>query len=335
MTPPLLSIENLSVTLPVRGTHRTVIHRVDLTVPAGTAVGLVGESGSGKSMTARAILRLLPRGAAVTGEVRLDGRDITRAGAAELRRLRSRDVAMVFQDPRAHINPVRTIGDFLTEALITARGVRPRAAEATVTALLHDVGIPDAARRMRQRPPELSGGLLQRVMIAAALAGEPRLLVADEPTTALDVTTQSEVMAIIEEARAERGLAMLFITHDLPLAAAVCDRIAVMYAGTVAEELPAAHLHGRARHPYTRALLASRPDPTDTTQRLRAIPGRPLSAFEAPPGCPFAARCAHPQEICHAERPAPRAAEDSLVACHFPEAPGAAVLSGDRSDTHD
>lgn len=172
-------------------------------------------------------------------------------------------------------------------------------------------------------------------MIAAALAGEPRLLLADEPTTALDVTTQSEVMAIIEEARAERGLAMLFITHDLPLAAAVCDRIAVMYAGTVAEELPAAHLHGRARHPYTRALLASRPDPTDTTQRLRAIPGRLLSAFEAPPGCPFAARCAHPQEICHAERPAPRAAEDSLVACHFPEAPGPAVLSGDRSDTHD
>ncbi|USQ86402.1 ABC transporter ATP-binding protein [Streptomyces phaeoluteigriseus] len=334
-SPPLLAIEDLRIDLPTRDGMRPVIHRVDLTVPAGTAVGLVGESGSGKSMTARAVLRLLPAAARATGTVRLDDRDVATLGTAQLRALRGREVAMIFQDPRAHINPVRTVGDFLTEALITTRGVRPGVAETTVTALLRDVGIADAARRMRQRPPELSGGLLQRVMIAAALAAEPRLLIADEPTTALDVTTQAEVMAIIDEARAERGLAMLFITHDLALAAAVCDRIAVMYAGGVVEELPAGHLHEQARHPYTRALLASRPDPTATAQPLRAVPGRPLSASEAGPGCAFAPRCPHVQDVCGTERPAPRPAGDGSAACHFPADIRTAVHEGDRSTAHD
>ncbi|MEU0743516.1 ABC transporter ATP-binding protein [Streptomyces sp. NPDC006134] len=347
---PLLELDGLRITLPVRGQDRTVIHRVDLSVPAGTAVGLVGESGSGKSMTARSVLRLLPAGARTGGEVRFDGASVTAMGPAELRRLRSRDVAMVFQDPRAHVNPVRTVGDFLTEGLVTTRGVRPREAERTVTALLRDVGVADAARRMRQRPPELSGGLLQRVMIAAALAAEPRLLLADEPTTALDVTTQAEVMAIIDEARAARGLALLFITHDLDLAAAVCDRVAVMYAGGVVEELPARHLHGGARHPYTRALLASRPDPSAHGRPLRAVPGRPLPAYEAGPGCAFAPRCPAAREICRTERPEPAPAGDGLAACHFPaevpaEAPPevpaevpaeprTAVREGDRSTPH-
>ncbi|MFJ8824183.1 ABC transporter ATP-binding protein [Streptomyces sp. NPDC102467] len=316
----LLDIQDLRVTLPLDGADRTVIHQVDLSVPAGSAVGLVGESGSGKSLTARSVLRLLPPGARVEGDIRVDGVSVPAMGPAALRALRARDIAMVFQDPRAHINPMRTVGDFLTEGLV-ARGTRPRSATATVTALLRDVGIPDAERRLRQRPPELSGGLLQRVMIAAALAGDPRLLLADEPTTALDVTTQAEVMAIIDEARTARGLAMLFITHDLALAAAVCDRVAVMYAGSLVEDLPAEHLHKAARHPYTRALLASRPAPGADEQRLRAIPGRPLSAFEAGPGCAFAPRCPAARDLCRAERPELRPVGDGLAACHYPAEP--------------
>ncbi|MFF7329568.1 ABC transporter ATP-binding protein [Streptomyces sp. NPDC090306] len=318
---PLLEFDALRITLPAAGGHRTVVHRVDLTVPAGGAVGLVGESGSGKSLTARSVLRLLPDGARVGGEVRFDGADVTAMAPAALRALRTHGAAMVFQDPRAHINPLRTVGDFLTEGLVTTRGTSRGEAAARATALLREVGIADASRRLRQRPSELSGGLLQRVMIAAALLGEPRLLLADEPTTALDVTTQAEVMAIVEEARARRGLAMLFITHDLALASAVCDRIAVMYAGSTVEELPAARLHDDARHPYTRALLASRPDPGAAAQRLRAIAGRPLSAFEAGPGCAFAPRCAAVRDRCLTERPELSPAGDGLAACHYPYLP--------------
>ncbi|MEU6844660.1 ABC transporter ATP-binding protein [Streptomyces sp. NPDC046716] len=326
----LLRFENLHVTLPVKGEHRTVIHRVDLDVRAGSSVGLVGESGSGKSLTARSVLRLLPPGAHVTGDVRFDGDSVPAMNPAALRTLRSRDIAMVFQDPRAHINPLRTIGDFLTEGLVSVRGTVRSKAEAQATALLEEVGIADAARRLRQRPAELSGGLLQRVMIASALLAEPRLLLADEPTTALDVTTQAEVMAIIDEARTQRGLAMLFITHDLALAAAVCDRIAVVYAGSTVEELPAQHLHN-AHHPYTRALLSSRPDLGADDEPLRSIPGNPLSAFEAGPGCAFAPRCPMAQDRCTTERPALSPIQDVYAACHFPHHTHAAAGAADRS----
>ncbi|MGY0020458.1 ABC transporter ATP-binding protein [Streptomyces sp. YJ-C3] len=334
MSTPLLEFDGLRVTLPVKGEHRPVIHRVDLSVPAGSAVGLVGESGSGKSLTARSVLRLLPPGARVEGEVRFAGASVTAMGPAALRALRGHDVAMIFQDPRAHINPLRTIGDFLTEGLIATREERRGSAEAKAVDLLREVGIADASRRLRQRPAELSGGLLQRVMIAAALLGEPRLLLADEPTTALDVTTQSEVMAIVDEARARRGLAMLFITHDLALATAVCDSIAVMYAGSVVEEVPAARLHDGSAHPYTRALLASRPEPGAGAQPLRTIGGRPLSAFEAGRGCAFAPRCPAVQDICASESPKPAPVEHGSAACHFPS-PTTLHGDQDRSARHD
>ncbi|MPY30962.1 ABC transporter ATP-binding protein [Streptomyces adustus] len=318
-TPPLLRIDALGIDLPVDGEPRTVVHRVDLGIPEGAAVALVGESGSGKSLTARSVLGLLPRGAHVHGEVLFAGESVPRMRPERLRTFRASEVAMVFQDPRAHINPARGIGDFLIEGLTTARGVPAAEASRKVTAILREVGIPDADRRMRQRPHELSGGLLQRVMIAAALAAEPRLLLADEPTTALDVTTQEEVMAIIGEARRARGLAMLFITHDLELAAAVCDRVPVMYAGTTVEELPADRLRGRASHPYTRALLASRPSVSDAGAELRSIPGRPLSGFEVPDGCAFSDRCPHVRDLCRNERPEPGGfVEDGTAACHFP-----------------
>ncbi|MGW0561501.1 ABC transporter ATP-binding protein [Streptomyces sp. NPDC003016] len=317
-SPPLLRMDGLRLDLPLDGGLKTVVHRADVTVAEGLAVALVGESGSGKSLTARSVLRLLPKGARMHGDVLFAGESVRKMSRERLRAFRAADVAMVFQDPRAHINPARSVGDFLVEGLTTARGVPAAEAVAKVTGILREVGIGDAERRMRQRPHELSGGLLQRVMIAAALAAEPRLLLADEPTTALDVTTQEEVMAIIGEAREARGLAMLFITHDLELAAAVCDRVVVMYAGSTVEELPAASLRHRAAHPYTRALLASRPAVGDIRAELRAIAGRPLSGFEAPAGCAFSDRCPDVRDLCRGDRPQPRSAGGSTAACHFP-----------------
>ena len=280
-----------------------MLRDVSLAVGEGEAVGLVGESGSGKSMTARSIARLLPNGARVEGSIRFRDRDVAQLRGGDLRGFREK-VAMVFQDPRAHVNPVRRIGDYMTEALRTNRGVSGADARRRAVALLEQVGIDDGERRLRQYPHELSGGLLQRVMIAAALLTDPALLLADEPTTALDVTIQAEVMAILHDLRSEFGLALLFITHDLELAAAVCDRTVVMYAGQVVETRASAHLHNDPLHPYTAALAAARPSITSTAARLTAIPGRPLSAFEAPSGCSFAPRCPHVQDRCTAEDPA-------------------------------
>jgi peptide/nickel transport system ATP-binding protein len=231
----LLEIEHLRVSLLVRDGIAPVLRGMSMHIAEGEAVGLVGPSGSGKTMTARAIVRLLPAGAKADGTVRFAGRSVLELGREELLRYRASDVAMVFQDPRAHINPVRRIGDFLTEGLVLARGVPRAEATAKVTRLLRETGVEEPERRMRQYPHELSGGQLQRVMIAAALAGEPRLLIADEPTTALDVTTQAEVMALLDELRRARGLALLFITHDLDLAAAVCDHTVAMREGATVE----------------------------------------------------------------------------------------------------
>jgi len=294
----LLEVERLTVRLRVEGVRRAVLRDVSLAIAPGEAVGLVGESGSGKSMTARAIGRLLPDGAQAEGTIRFHGQDVAALSGSDLRRYRSQ-VALIFQDPRAHTNPVRRIGDFMTEALRTNLGVPPGEAARRAVDMLAQVGIDDGARRLRQYPHQLSGGLLQRVMIATALLTEPRLLLADEPTTALDVTTQAEVMAILDELRRELHLGMLFITHDLELAAAICDRTAVMYAGQIVEVRSSAMLHSDPLHPYTAALAGARPDISRTAARLRAIPGRPLSAFEAPDDqCAFAPRCAHAQDAC-------------------------------------
>ncbi|QNS07994.1 ABC transporter ATP-binding protein [Streptomyces xanthii] len=324
---PLLALRGFRLDVPYRAEgqrakdaeRRVIVDGVDLTICPGEAVGLVGESGSGKSMTARAVIGLTPPGARVHGDIVFDGQNVSGLGRRELRALRARRVAMIFQDPRAHINPVHTIGDFLTEALVTERGINRREAERKVIALLADVGIPDGARRLRQHPHELSGGLLQRVMIASVLAAEPDLVLADEPTTALDVTAQSEVMAILDEARRERGLALLLITHDLELAAATCDRLAVMYAGRTVETQPAQALTERPRHPYSAGLLQSRPSLEERVRRLPVIPGRPVAAFEAReagPGCSFAPRCPHVQPDCERQQPEERELSDGTrVAC--------------------
>jgi oligopeptide/dipeptide ABC transporter ATP-binding protein len=300
----LLQIEGLSIRLPVDGEARTVLHDVSFELEAGQTLGLVGESGSGKSMTARAVDRLLPAGAQVDGRVDFAGAPVFGLRGAALRRYRAEDVAMIFQDPRAHTNPVRRIGDFLIEALRVNRGMSRVAANRVAVDLLAEVGIDDGERRLRQYPHELSGGLLQRVMIAAALAVRPRLILADEPTTALDVTTQAEVMTILARLQREYGMAMLFITHDLELAAAVCDQTIVMYAGSIVERQASAHLHTDPLHPYTAALVQARPDIDRTAPRLPAIPGHPTTAYEAPDGCAFAPRCRHAQPGCR-ENPQP------------------------------
>ncbi len=311
----LLEVEDLTVRLNVEGTQRAVLRDISLSVRPGEAVGLVGESGSGKSMTARAIDRLLPRGAEVSGQISFDGSDVMALGGAALRGYRNQ-VAMIFQDPRAHVNPVRRIGDFMTEALRTNLDVPAGEARRRAAEMLGQVGIADGERRLRQYPHELSGGMLQRVMIAAALLTEPKLLLADEPTTALDVTTQAEVMAIMDDLRREFGLAMLFITHNLELAAAICDRTAVMYAGQIVEVRESTLLHDDPLHPYTAALAAARPDIAQTAERLAAIPGRPLSAFEAPDSeCAFAPRCPHAQDICRSEVPELVGLDGGLTRC--------------------
>jgi peptide/nickel transport system ATP-binding protein len=283
--------------------HRPIVDGLDLRVAQGEVVGLVGESGSGKSVTARAILGLLPRQAEVEGRIEVDGLEVLTAPQRELRRLRTSTAAMVFQDPRAGVNPLRRIGDYLTESMRLARGVDERTASARALELLEAVGLPDPARHLRQYPHELSGGMLQRVMIAGALMGEPKLLLCDEPTTALDVTTQAEILAILGGLQREQGMGMLFITHDLDLAAAVCDRVYVMYAGRVVEHAPASELFADPRHPYTAGLLSSTPGVGQDHERLVPVKGSPLSLLESPPGCAFAPRCDFAEDRCRAAAP--------------------------------
>ena len=269
MNETLLAIRDLTVDVPQRGGSRRLLDGVTLEIGRGEAVALVGESGSGKSLTTRTIMRLLPSAFRVGGSIRYDGDDVLTMGREPLRRFRGREVGMIFQDPRAHVNPVHRVDDFLTEALCATRGVARVEAEERAEALLADVGVRNPGQRLRQYPHQLSGGLLQRVLIASVLLAEPRLLLADEPTTALDVTAQSDVMAIIEEQRMQRGLALLFITHDLELAAACCDRLAVMYAGEIVEQG-----HGVAddpQHPYTKELLAARPSIEQRSERLPVL----------------------------------------------------------------
>jgi peptide/nickel transport system ATP-binding protein len=265
----LLDIRGLTVDAPSKRSTRRLLNGVDLRVGTGEAVALVGESGSGKSLTTRSVMRLLPRHFVVGGSIEYDGVDVLTMNRERLQGFRGREVGMIFQDPRAHINPVHRVDDFLTEALRTTRGVSRSEAEDRAVALLGEVGVRNAGQRMRQYPHQLSGGLLQRVLIASVLLAEPTLLLADEPTTALDVTAQSDVMAIIAEQREQRGLALLFITHDLELAAACCDRLAVMYAGEIVEQGP--DVYENPQHPYTRELLAARPSIEHRSERLPVL----------------------------------------------------------------
>ena len=320
MTEPrnLLEIEKLRLSVTSRAKETIpILLDVSLTVAERQVVAVVGESGSGKSMTTRTVLRLLPDGAKTDGDVRFEGRDVLAMSSSELAKFRSSKIGMIYQDPRAHINPLWTIGDFLLEG-VSGREQR-RAARAKALRLLTEVGVRDGERRLQQYPHQLSGGLLQRMMIVMALMPDPELIIADEATTALDVTVQAGVMKVFKDLKEQRGLAMLFITHDLDLAASVADTIVVMYAGRVVERGSAEDVYERPAHPYTEALLKSRPNPR-SRERLVSIPGRPASAATAGGGCAFAPRCRFATEICTSEVPQLRVVDRNAVACHHAEA---------------
>jgi oligopeptide/dipeptide ABC transporter ATP-binding protein len=317
-TEPALEIRGLHVEAGPASDPVTLVRGVDLTVERGQVVGLVGESGSGKSITCMSSLGLAGRGVrVVAGSVRADGTELVGADDATMRRVRGGVVGTVFQDPLSSLNPLQRVGDQIAEALVLHRGGRRRAHRERVLELMRQVGIPAAEQRLRAYPHELSGGLRQRIAIAIALANDPTLLVADEPTTALDVTVQAQVLRVVKEATRGDGRAALLVTHDLGLVAEVADRVAVMYAGQIVEEGAVDEVFAQPQHPYTQGLLASRPRLVAGRRRLAAMPGRPPLAGAWPVGCAFAPRC--PKAVARCAEPPPMApAGPSVARCWFP-----------------
>jgi peptide/nickel transport system ATP-binding protein len=302
--PPLLAVEQLSVDLPTPRGRLRAVDQVDLGLKAGHTLGIVGESGSGKTMLSRAILQLAPRRARLSGRVQFDGRELTTLAAEAMRRLRGRSIAVVFQDPMTSLNPVLTIGRQIVETLREHLAIDAAAARRRAVELLAEVGIPAPEQRLRQYPHQLSGGMRQRVAIAIALSCEPRLLIADEPTTALDVTVQAQILDLLARERQRRDMAMILITHDLGIVAGRTDEVAVMYAGRIVERAPTVHLFKAMRMPYTEALLATIPKldaPPHTP--LPAISGRPPDPTRPFPGCSFAPRCRYRAERCEEQKP--------------------------------
>jgi peptide/nickel transport system ATP-binding protein len=297
---PLVSLTGLSVAFD----GAPALRGIDLSVAKGEAVGLVGESGCGKSVTWLAALGLLPPKARITGSVVLDGQELIGAPASILEKVRGGRIAMIFQDPASSLNPVHRIGRQITEALALHRNMVGQAARIEAKRLLDLVGIPDASRRLDAYPHELSGGQNQRVMIAIALAGQPELLVADEPTTALDVTIQAQILELLKDLRRHMGMTLVLISHDLGVVAESCERVAVMYAGRIVEEAPISQLFSAAAHPYTQGLLGALPPMDGPRRRLAAIPGGVPEPWAMPPGCAFAPRCAHRMAACDAGVPA-------------------------------
>lgn len=311
-------IENLWIEAGPADDPLVLVRGVDLTVEPGTVVGLVGESGSGKTVTCMSALGLAGAGVRITrGSVRAQGTELVGADEATMRRIRGGVVGTVFQDPLSALNPLQRVGDQIAEALVLHRGGRRRAHRERVVTLLAQVGIPAPEQRARAYPHELSGGLRQRVAIAMALANDPAVLVADEPTTALDVTVQAQVLDVIGAATRDEGRAALIVTHDLGLVAEVADRVAVMYAGEIVEEGSVDAVFVAPQHPYTRGLLASRPLLAPGRRRFSAMAGRPPLPGAWPAGCAFAARCPSAQAAC-AEPPPVRHGDDGWSRCWHP-----------------
>jgi len=316
--PALLEVEDLAVAARSRGGDLEIVHGVNLRLGPGETVALVGETGSGKSLTMLALMRLLSPPLGITrGRVTLDGRDLTLLSEREMRELRGSQMAMIYQDAVASLNPLMRIGAQVAEAM-TAHGVAKGEAERRSLELLARVEIPDPERTARAYPHEFSGGMRQRAMIAMALAMRPRLLIADEPTTALDVTIQQQILALVSELRGELGMATIWVTHDLGVVARLVDRVLVMYAGHVVEDAPVDQLFHAPQHPYTRSLLAALPNPADDARpALVQIPGRPLLPTDTVEGCPFRPRCDQAREACRV-RPTLEPRLAGRVACWVP-----------------
>jgi len=321
---PLLEISDLAVEFDTMEGRVRAVDGVGLRIMPGETLGLVGESGCGKTVTGLSILRLVPQppGRYAAGEIRFRGRDLLSLPERDMRALRGRDIAMIFQEPMTALNPVFSIGNQMTDVLRRHRKLDRRAARAEALALLERVGIPEPQRRLDEYPHQLSGGQRQRVMIAMALSCGPQLLVADEPTTALDVTTQAEVLEEIRRLQAELRMAMILVTHDLGVVAETCARAVVMYCGVIVESAPTERLFSAPRHPYTVGLLNSIPRiRAEKLAELPVIPGRVPDLLHLPRGCRFADRCPRVTAECRDSAPALAAQPDgTLVACHHPHA---------------
>ncbi|WP_329139198.1 ABC transporter ATP-binding protein [Streptomyces sp. NBC_01476] len=319
--PPLLEVRDLTTHIRTsRGTVRAV-ENVSFTLAAGETLGLVGESGCGKSMTGLSLMGLLPPGGALVdgSSVLLDGRELVGLPERELRQVRGNDIAMVFQDPMTSLDPTRTIGHQVAEPVLLHRGCTRAEAAERAAEILGLVGLPHPRERLKDYPHQLSGGLRQRVLIAMALVNEPRVLIADEPTTALDVTIQAQILALLDGLRERLGMAMILITHDMGVTAGHADRVNVMYAGRIAESAATGHLFAGMRHPYTQSLLASVPRLTqDPARQLPTIPGLPPDLLDPPAGCRFADRCSYATERCRAEEPPLTGPGEHRYACWHP-----------------
>ena len=317
----VLEIEDLSVRFATPDGDIPAVNEFSLAVRAGECVGVVGESGAGKSQSFLAVMGLLASNARVGGRARFEGRELLGRPAAELNEVRGSRLSMIFQDPMTSLTPHMRVGEQIAESLVRHARCSPAQARARALALLHRVHVTDAERRLGQFPHELSGGMRQRVMIAIALACEPAMLIADEPTTALDVTIQAQILQLLAELKREQGTAMVLITHDLGVVAGIADRVVVMYGGRVVELGGVRQVLKAPRHPYTRALLRSMPrvdEPADAP--LSSIQGQPPNPRRLPPGCAFHPRCELAAGLCRAERPELRATDAGIAACHFPVA---------------
>jgi oligopeptide transport system ATP-binding protein len=306
MSEPLLRVENLSVEFRTADGVVQAVNDVSFSLQPGETLGIVGESGSGKSVTNLALMGLIPQppGRITAGRALYRGSDLLTMPQAALRSVRGRKIAMIFQDPMTALNPFMTISDQLTEITRLHLGLSKTAAIDHAVKMLHEVGIPDPARRLESYPHEFSGGMRQRVMIAMALSCNPEILIADEPTTALDVTIQAQILELIQHLQQQQGTAVILVTHALGVVANLCRRVLVMYAGRIVEEATTESLFAQPRHPYSLGLLNSIPR-TDVPRggRLQGIPGQPPNMTEPPSGCPFHPRCGYRQEVCETQLP--------------------------------
>jgi peptide/nickel transport system ATP-binding protein len=334
---PLLEVAGLRTEIRTRSAAVQAVRDVSFSIAPGETVGLVGESGCGKSMTGMSLMRLLPPGGRIaSGSVKLDGKELTTLSESDIRRVRGNNVSMIFQDPMTSLNPTMTVGDQIAEPAIIHRGLSHSDALKRAVEVLDLVGMPKPAERLRAYPHQLSGGLRQRVVIATALVCEPQLLIADEPTTALDVTIQGQILTLLDRLKDELHMSMLLITHDLGVIAGRADRVMVMYAGQIVESSDTGPLFASMRHPYTQALFEAMPPlVTDRTKVLYSIPGMPPSLVSPLPGCSFAPRCRYAKDECAAENP-PLGGEDPEhpYACFFPvRGPHAAVAASSSEAT--
>ncbi len=316
---PVLSVRDLVVEIPTRHGVLRPVDKVSYDIDAGEILGVVGESGAGKSMTGNAVIGLLDRPARiVSGEILLSGQPIHGLKGEAMRRLRGKRMGMIFQDPLTSLNPLLTVGDQLTETILEHLDVGSSEARKRAIAALEEVGIPAAAQRINSYPHEFSGGMRQRVVIALALCAEPELVIADEPTTALDVSVQAQIVALLKRLCRERGVAVMLVTHDMGVIAEAADRVAVMYAGRLAELGPVRDVLTQARHPYTAGLMASTPLASHGRKRLRQIPGAMPRLGALPAGCAFHPRCEFAQDKCRKEPGPTLATCDNRAACWFP-----------------